>query len=163
MNRPSSTLLPTRIARILRSPVLLVCLLAAASFLATTLLGADAKTRAPYLSAYDCSKHSDVLLIVYPLADSCSTCNLSLDGWTKKGFAHNLEVLVVATDPNPEIDKLRKAHPQPSLSILANADESLIRRFSNNDKIGGVRIRNGRILQQQQGASPSEDFWAQRG
>lgn len=153
---------PPIFSRILSSPLLLVCLLVAASFLATALYNADAETRAPRIASYDWSQHRDVLLIVYPLAGSCSTCNLSVAGWTEKGFAYSLDVLIVAAQPNSELRELRNALPHKSLSIITNAEPALIKRFSSGDKIGGVRIRNGRILGQQPGGSPSEQFLAQK-
>ena len=137
---------------------MLVCLLLTAAALAVALYRADARHRAPFLPDYDWSKHSDVLLVVYPLADACSTCNLSISGWAERGLKSGLDVVVVAARSSLELQKLRKTQSQARLAIITGVDEATIKRFSSGDKIGGVRVRNGRIAAQQLGGAPSKAF-----
>lgn len=51
-------------------------------------------------------------------------------------------------------------YPSRELSIVTGVEKETIQRFSSGDKIGGVRIRNGRMVRRQVGGSPTEDFFA---
>jgi hypothetical protein len=116
--------------------------------------------RAPDIPGVDWRKHSDALLIVYPVTDGCSTCNLSIYGWTQKATEHNLDAIVITTHSTPELQEL-KSHPpaKARLKVITGVDETLIKRFSSGDKIGGVRIRQGRIIHRQIGGTPPASFF----
>lgn len=147
----------SRLARLFGSPLTFVVLLLATSTLSASLIRIESARSAPTIPGYDWTHHRDVLMVVHPSGDACSSCNLSLSGWAKKGLEQGLNVLVVASDEGTEIKQLRTAHlkPESRLRIIANVDKSLIREFSKNDKIGALRLYDGQILSHQIGGSPS--------
>ncbi len=151
---------PTRWS-LLSSPYLLVLLLLTASALATVATRRWTAGRAPSIPGFNWSQHPNSLLLATPLADACSTCNLSLAGWATLGFQSGFDVVVVAARPTIELKALRKQFPQARLSIVTDVAEATIKRFSQGDKIGGVLIRQGRILRQQRGGTPPASFFAQ--
>lgn len=140
-------------SRILSSPFLLVAFSLTASVLGTILYKRDADLRAPEVPGYNWSRHPQALLLAYPLADACSSCNLSISGWAEYGLQHNLDVLVIATRNNRELDTLRNA--QSGVFLVTDVDEGIIKKFSIGDKIGAVRVDKGRIVARQIGGSPS--------
>ena len=148
-------------AGVINSPFLLPILICAAIALAITLNKVLAADRAPTIAGYEWSKHPEALLVVYPLADACSTCNLSITGWAERGLQHQLDVLIIASRPNRELKEIRKYLPRADevrLSVITGVDEEVIRKFSRDDKIGGVRIHQGRIHARQVGGSPTDKF-----
>ena len=154
-------------ARFWSSPLLSVILGVSFLTLGGIFLHAQSAQRAahsaPQLTGYDWSQHPETLLVVYPLADACSSCNLSIAGWAERGLKANLDVVVIANKPNSELKQLRESlsfPPSPQrLSIVTGVAPEIIKRFSIGDKIGGVRVHNGRIIQQQTGGSPPVTFF----
>lgn len=143
----------------LSSPLLLVFLLLSTAGLASALWKIDASRRIPDLPGLSWKSHPDVVLVVYPLADACSTCNLSVYGWALKGREHKLDVVVAA---NKDTSELRK-EALPNVTVVTGVATDFIKKFSFGDKIGGVRVVDGRIAHRQIGGSPKETFFNGRG
>ncbi len=143
----------------LSSPLLLVFLLLSTAGLAGTLWKIDVARRVPDLPGLSWKSHPDALMVVYPLADACSTCNLSIYGWAVKGREHKLDVVVAANKDSLELRSLRK-EAMEGVTVVTGVPASFIEKFSKGDKIGGVRVVDGRIVHKQLGGSPSEGFFS---
>ncbi len=148
--------------KLLQSPFLLIALLLSTAVLSITLYRRDQAQRVPDLPGYSWSAHPNALLVVYPMADACSTCNLSVYGWAAKGREHKLEVVVAAHKETLELRSLRK-EAMPGVTVVTGVAPKFIERFAKGDKIGGVRMAGGRIAAQQLGGTPSAAFFNKGG
>lgn len=158
------SLLPNAGRRALHSPVLLFCLLLFIGVLSVALQRAHAAQRPPGIDGYDWARHPEAIIVVYPLADSCSSCNLSASGWAELGFEHNLDVLILAARDHADLKTLRRSEARNSrLSIFTTVSPDVIQQFSSGDKIGGVRIHQARIVARQVGGTPSLYFLSLKG
>lgn len=145
-------------ARLLGSPVTLVCLLLATSAFTFGWLRANAAGRPPAVPNFSWNEHPNALLVAFPTND-CG-CGLSPVEWVSTGISHHLHVLLVASQPLPAFATLKSAgFPARDVSIVTNADPDLVRRFSSGDKAGAARIRDGRMVFQVQGGVPPESFF----
>lgn len=105
-----TTSLPRPLAMwLLDSPLLFVILLLMTSALATSLYQAHASLQPPTIANYNWSEHPNTLLIAYPVANSCSTCNISVRDWANQGLRHHLDVLVIASHEAYELKQLKRA------------------------------------------------------
>ncbi len=146
----------------LSSPLLLVFLLLSTAGLSGALWKIDRSRRAaeaPELAGYGWDSHPNVLMVVYPMADACSTCNLSVYGWALKGREHKVEVVVAANKDSLELRSLRK-EAMEGVTVVTGVAPSFIEQFAKGDKIGGVRVVDGRIVHKQLGGSPREGFFS---
>ena len=142
----------------LQSPLLLVVLLLSTAGLASALFTRNSARRAPDLPGYSWAKHPNALLVVYPMADACSTCSLSVYGWAVKGRGHGLDVVVAAHKETLELRSLLK-EAMPNVTVVTGASPEFIGRFSRGDKIGGVLVVDGRVVRRQIGGTPDEGFF----
>ena len=151
-----------RLQRIFDSPIYFVALLGIIVALCASWRHYSTRNQAPQIEGYAWSQHPQTLMLVYPLADACSTCNLSMYGWAELGTPYKLDTLIVAAKPTTERKQLQ-AHPPRGcrLTIISNAPRALIERFSRGDKIGGVRVNRGHIVNFQLGGTPESKFFTQ--
>lgn len=149
----------SKLSQSLSSPVLFVFFLFISVALAARVRSIQADSLPPRINGFDWEKHPDALLVVYPLADYCSTCNLSVSDWAGLGLKQGMDVLVVAARPTKDISELKKKYRgETGLFVVTGVNETIIRRFSSGDKIGGVRVRSGHLVARQLGGTPSQYF-----
>jgi|GEM_PF-3978472 len=156
--KPGFHLLST-LARVLSSPVTFYTLLLVGITFILIFYRTEMARQAPQVAGLDWSQHSEALMIVYPLADACSSCNLSIAGWTELGLKNNLDIVVLAAKQTEELKQLPLIYPGHNLSIITDVMPETIKRFSVGDKIGGARIQKGRIIHYQLGGTPAKAFF----
>lgn len=144
--------------KVLSSPLLLIFLLLSTVGLGSALYRIDSANRAPELAGYGWDAHPNALMVVYPMADACSTCNLSVYGWAQKGREHKLDVVVAAHKDTLELRNLRK-EAMEGVTVVTGVPASFIEKFAKGDKISGVRVVARRVVRQQLGGTPSKAFF----
>ena len=154
---PSNISFKIRLSHFFHSSIVTSCLI----FVAITLgiLWYQAKTFfvPPNLTNYDWEQHPNTLLISIP-QDDCH-CGLSISEWINEGLSHRLDVLVLYGKHKPELDKIQGTYPQHRVTVLANVDQNIIKKFSPQQELTAVRVQHGRITHRFEGGLPSSAFW----
>lgn len=140
------------------SPALLICGVFVALGLTANWYRTYAALTPPHISGYDWAKHPNVLLVSYP-PDDCN-CGAAPSKWVRAALRNGLDVVVIASRPNRELDVLQKTRlSAPHLAVFPHTNPDLIKSLSPNETTTGLRVRNGRIIRSAEGNLPPDTFF----
>lgn len=146
-----------RFARVVDSPLFLICLSLAMSALTAIYYQAGQVQPIPPIAGHDWTKHPNTLLVSYP-SDDCG-CGSSPSDWVRAGIKQGLFVLVVSPHLNDDLNRLKKQLSSNRLAVTTNGSREIISRFSPRKSIAGVLLRNGQIIRHAELSSPPETFF----